>query len=127
MTRVTKTIKTKSNERRVVYNCDMCEYYGTPKCDVHACQVRALERLAECEDAGRTPEEVEELVKENDTLREQLAVALKYHKTDCDDCKYLNVQQCEDHDYLCTDCPVVEACHCKDCEGGNKWVWAGGK
>lgn len=109
-----------------VPNCTGCDSKGA-KCNYTNCQERIYARLAAYEATGRTPEEVAELVKENDTLREQLAVAIKFHKTDCDDCKYLNVQQCEDHDYLCTDCPVVEACHCKVCKDGSKWVWAGGK
>lgn len=123
---MTKRIATRFSESRAIHNCDMCEYFGKPKCNFYACNTRALERLADYEDTGRTPEEVAELVKENDTLREQLAAALKFHKIHCVDCKYFNVQQCEDHDFSCNDCPEAETCHCKDCKDGSKWVWGGG-
>lgn len=112
---------------RYIPDCDTCELFHTTECDQYRCQARINARLGEYEHTGRTPEEVAELVKENDTLREQLAAALKFHKIHCVDCKYFNVQQCEDHDFSCNDCPEAEACHCKDCKDGSKWVWAGGK
>lgn len=141
MNRVTKTIRTKSNERRVVYNCDMCEYYGTPKCDVHACHVRALERLAEYEDTGRTPEEVANLYTlflamkgKRDELNRALGDALtdmraagRSEEGICIACAHRDeaTDLCTRSDYMCSDCP--QACVCKNCRDGSNWEWRGAK
>lgn len=51
---------------------------------------------------------------------------LKYHSECCQCAHELpdGHPDCEACDYACNECSN-QACHCHDCDKGNKWVWRG--
>lgn len=72
--------------------------------------------------------EAREYIQQLEEEKAALIEALRTDDKDCEFCKHAKVygQACEDADFMCSECKVLEQCPCYKCTSQDKhWEWCG--